>query len=104
MAPTTARPCRMRTRTIAMATAWATPSTKTVDGSIGDWMGAATRFGGTDIYQYGEHVYTDYLFDAFGADDGDDARRLAALALTGDVSDRLGRLDALQQAAGDQLG
>jgi len=80
------------------------PSTKTVDGDISDWMGQSPRIGGSDLFQYGEHIYTDYLFDAYGADDGDDARRLAVLALGGDVSDRTGRLDALQQAGGDQLG
>lgn len=79
------------------------PSLKTVDGDIADWMGAATRFGGTDIFEFGEHIYSDHLFDAFGADDGDDARRLTALAVLGQVNSRTGRVDALQQAAGDQL-
>ncbi|MGH8481567.1 MAG: hypothetical protein ACRES8_03815, partial [Nevskiaceae bacterium] len=79
------------------------PSAKGVDGAIDDWMAQGTRFGGTDIHEFGEHVYTDFVFDAFGADDGDDARRLAALAALGDFSDRTGRIDALQQAGGDQL-
>src|SRR6185295_3634729 len=81
----------------------ATPSAKTVDGAIDDWMAQGTRIGGTDVYEVGEHVYTDCLFDAYGADDGDDARRWAALSLLGEASSRTERVDALQQAGGDQL-
>ena len=81
----------------------ATPSAKTVDGDVADWMGQATRIGGTDVLEFGEHIYSDFLFDAFGADDGDDARRYAALAVLGQINTRAERLDALQQAGGDQL-
>lgn len=81
-----------------------TPSAKTVDGLIDDWMAAGTRFGGTDLHEFGEHIYTDFLFDSFGADDGDDARRWATLALLGEASSRAERIDALQQALNDQLG
>ena len=81
----------------------ASPSVKTVDGNVDDWMGEATRIGGTDLYEFGESIYSDFLFDAYGADNGEDARRLAVLGLLGDVSNRTERLDALQQAAGDQL-
>lgn len=82
----------------------ATPSTKTADGELDDWMAQGTRIGGTDVYEFGEHVYSDFLFDSFGADDGDDARRWATLALLGEASSRTERIDALQQATGDQLG
>jgi poly(3-hydroxybutyrate) depolymerase len=81
-----------------------TPSSKTIDGNPADWAGQATRIGGTEVIHSGEHIYTDYLFDAFGADAGEDARRLAALALAGQISSRTERVDALQTAAGDQLG
>lgn len=81
----------------------ATPSVKTVDGAIDDWMAQGTRIGGTSLHEFGEHVYSDFLLDAFGADDGDDARRWAALSLAGEVSSRTERVDALQQAGGDQL-
>lgn len=86
------------------AAADAPPSAKTVDGDPADWMGQATRIGGTDVLEFGEHIYSDFLFDAFGADDGDDARRYAALAVLGQVNTRTERIDALQQAGGDQLG
>jgi cephalosporin-C deacetylase-like acetyl esterase len=76
---------------------------KQVDGDSSDWTGEATRLGGTALYSAGEHVYTDFLFDAFGADDGDDARRLAVLGLLGQLNSRTERVDALQQAGGDQL-
>ena len=61
------------------------PTTKTVDGLTDDWVGEAPGFSGLSSYSAGELVYADYLFDAFGADDGDDAERVA-------------RNDALEQA------
>ncbi len=81
-----------------------TPSAKTIDGNPADWQGQSPRIGGSQILQAGEHIYTDYLFDAFGADDGEDARRMSALLLLGQINNRTERVDALQQAAGDQLG
>jgi dienelactone hydrolase len=53
-----------------------TPTAKTVDGKTDDWTGAAPGFSGLSTYSAGELVYADYLFDAFGADDGDDAERV----------------------------
>jgi len=53
------------------------PSAKTVDGSIADWRGRAPGFGGALFYSRGELLYQDHLFDAYGADDGRDAQRLA---------------------------
>ena len=55
------------------------PTAKVVDGAIGDWTGTPTGFGGTLVRSAGELVYQDHLFDAYGADGGDDAERLAAL-------------------------
>mgnify|MGYP000471635063 CR=1 FL=1 len=52
------------------------PTAKTVDGLTADWTGAAPGFSGLASYSAGEYVYPDYLFDAFGADDGDDAERV----------------------------
>jgi predicted alpha-1,2-mannosidase/putative CocE/NonD family hydrolase len=78
-------------------------SAKVIDGNIGDWTGTPTRIGGTDLYSAGEHIYTDFLFDAYGGDSGDDARRLALLGLLGQVNTRTERVDALQQAGNDQL-
>lgn len=53
----------------------ADPSRK-VDGRFGDWLGRPSGFGGSTIYSHGELVYQDHLFDAFGADNGQDAERL----------------------------
>lgn len=55
------------------------PVPKVVDGAVGDWVGAGTGFGGTVVRSAGEVVYQDHLFDAYGADAGDDAERLALL-------------------------
>ena len=55
------------------------PTAKVVDGAIDDWDGTATGFGGTILRSRGELVYQDHLFDAYGADGGDDADRLAVL-------------------------
>ena len=55
----------------------ATPSAKTVDGSSADWRGRLPGFGGAVLYSRGELLYQDHLFDAWGADDGRDAQRLA---------------------------
>ena len=80
------------------------PAFKTVDGSASDWVGRSSYIGGSQHYAAGEHVYTDYLFDARGADDGDDARRLLLLGPVAELNARAGRLDQLAQALGDQLG
>ena len=61
------------------------PTAKVVDGKTRDWTGAAPGFSGLASYSRGELIYDDYLFDAFGAEDGDDAERVA-------------RNDALEQA------
>ena len=59
----------------------ALPSTtshpKEVDGRIGDWRGTTPGFGGAVLLSAGELLYEDHLFDAWGADDGRDAERLA---------------------------
>jgi dienelactone hydrolase len=59
---------------------------KTIDGLTSDWKGVPTGFGGTVTRSRGELIYTDHLFDAYGADDGQDAERLARLeAVSGPV-------------------
>jgi dienelactone hydrolase len=52
------------------------PTAKKVDGSAADWTGEAPGFSGFTAYSRGELVHTDFLFDAFGAEDGDDAERV----------------------------
>lgn len=82
----------------------ATPTAKVVDGSIDDWVGAASRLGATTVLDRGELVYQDVLFDDFGADDGKDAQRNADLAPAYDAEPRSQRAEALTQAAGEQFG
>ena len=80
------------------------PSAKTVDGEVSDWTGAPTRLGGTAIYSAGEYVYSDYIGDDWGADDGRDAERLATLDPLRDLEPRTYRLDPIGQVLGDEFG
>src|SRR5947208_14222171 len=50
---------------------------RTVDGRFADWTGRLPGFGGALAYSRGELVYEDHIFDAYGADNGQDAQRLA---------------------------
>ncbi|MGH3442285.1 MAG: prolyl oligopeptidase family serine peptidase, partial [Nitriliruptorales bacterium] len=86
---------------------------KTVDGDIGDWArhpsgegagaGVPSGIGGTSMRFAGEHIYSDFLFDAYGADDGDDAERMSFWTPLAEAESRTHRLAMLQQAAGDQF-
>ncbi|MGH8561318.1 MAG: PKD domain-containing protein, partial [Nevskiales bacterium] len=79
-------------------------SPKIVDGGAVEWQGAPTGIGGSARLDKGEHIYTDYLFDAYGADDGTDAQRLEVLDPLAEFVTRSYRVDQLFQAAGDQFG
>lgn len=81
-----------------------TPSAKTVDGRIADWIGTPSYIGGNARWDAGEYIYTDYLFDAYGADDGVDQQRLSLLDPLTEAEPRLFRIDQLFQAVGDQFG
>src|SRR5437764_2155568 len=50
---------------------------RSVDGNPADWQGRLPGFGGAVFYSRGELVYEDHIFDAYGADNGQDAQRLA---------------------------
>jgi pimeloyl-ACP methyl ester carboxylesterase len=50
---------------------------RTVDGYTADWTGRLPGFGGALDYSRGELVYEDHVFDAYGADNGQDAQRMA---------------------------
>ena len=80
------------------------PSTKTVDGDVSDWIGTPTRLGGTAIYSAGEYVYSDFIGDDWGADDGRDAERLATLDPLRELEPRTYRLDPIGQVLGDEFG
>jgi dienelactone hydrolase len=79
------------------------PSLKAIDGDPQDWIGELPRFGGALRLDAGELIYNDYLFDAYGADDGVDAERLLRLEPLASIDQRFQRFDALSQALGDQL-
>ena len=70
---------------------------KVVDGSIDDWTGTPSRLGGTTVRSAGELIYSDYLFDAYGADDGGDAERLAMLDPLNEGVPETYRLDPIFQ-------
>ena len=74
------------------------PTEKIVDGDISDWTGSASRYGGTSVVSAGEFIYQDHIFDAYGADDGRDARRYANTDQAEDVIPQAYRIDALAQA------
>lgn len=77
---------------------------KIVDGQIDDWIGVSTRFAGTAVYSAGEYVYQDYLMDDWGADDGQDAQRVAITDPLAETEPRTYRVEALSQALRDQFG
>ena len=82
-------------RTVALSAV--APAPKTIDGLIGDWTGEGPGFSGTIVRSHGELVYTDHLFDAFGADDGKDAERLQTMQPVSDGVPETYRLEALAQ-------
>src|SRR4051794_1141536 len=75
----------------------ARPTPKTLDGQIGDWTGTPAGFSGPIVRSRGELIYTDHLFDAYGADDGKDADYLAKTAPVNDNVPEAYRLEALLQ-------
>src|SRR4051812_30630080 len=48
---------------------------RTLDGDARDWDRQLPGFGGASMYSHGELVYEDHLFDAHGADEGQDTQR-----------------------------
>jgi len=49
-----------------------------LDGDPADWHGQPAGYGGSLLYSAGELIYQDHLFDAWGPDNGQNTRRLAA--------------------------
>ncbi|MBW3618842.1 MAG: prolyl oligopeptidase family serine peptidase [Actinobacteria bacterium] len=86
------------------ATTTRAPSVRTVDGDPSDWIGAASGISGTTVWDAGEHIHSDFLFDAHGADDGGDAARLADFAELFYAETRTWRIDQLLRTSGSQLG
>ncbi len=82
-----------------------TPSVHRVDGQLGDWIGAATRFAGAGAFSAGEYVYSDHLFDAYGPDNGNDTDRQQLIDLLARILPETYRLEPLGQIDPfDELG
>ncbi len=79
------------------------PTEKVIDGDPSEWVGESTRLGGTTIIDRGEMVYQDFLFDDYGADDGQDAQRNEQLGYVYGLEPGTQRVEALTQAAGEQF-
>ena len=78
---------------------------KALDGALGDWAGTGPGFAGTIVRSRGELIYTDHLFDAYGADDGRDVERLNTFGPVHDGVPETYRLEALlQQDPAGQFG
>lgn len=80
------------------------PTLKTIDGDISDWVGTSARISGATSYDRGELIHTDFLWDAYGADDGGDIGRWEDFAGNFYEEKRTARLDALLRTTGSQLG
>jgi dienelactone hydrolase len=80
------------------------PTAKTADGDLSDWVGTPSYVGGATVWDAGEHIYSDFLFDAHGADDGRDRDRLDRFAGALYTEERAWRLDQLLRTSGSQLG
>ncbi|MCW2992090.1 MAG: hypothetical protein JWM73_2684, partial [Solirubrobacterales bacterium] len=74
-----------------------------LDGDASDWEGTLPGFGGASAYSAGELVYEDHLFDAYGADEGQDADRAALYDQGVSFLPELYRIDStvLQYAPGE---
>ena len=73
------------------------PTAKAIDGLTADWAGAGAGYGGVTVRSAGELIYTDHLFDSWGADDGKDAERLAQLEPVSDALPETYRLEAIMR-------
>ncbi len=80
------------------------PSEKEIDGDPSDWIGTSARVAGNSHFSAGEFIHTDFLFDAYGADDGGDIDRWNDFAHLLYVEERTERLDDLLRTSGSQLG
>jgi len=80
------------------------PVRKVVDGDIGDWVGTSARLAGNSHWDRGEFLHTDFLWDAYGADAGEDIDRWNDFAGLLYEESRTIRVDALFRTLEMQLG
>jgi pimeloyl-ACP methyl ester carboxylesterase len=77
---------------------------RTVDGHANDWTGRLPGFGGALMYSRGELVYEDHIFDAYGADNGQDAQRLAVEQPLQDAVPETYRVDPALEYVPEEFG
>ena len=75
-----------------------------VDGRFDDWRGRPSGFGGSSIYSGGELIYQDHLFDAFGADNGQDVQRQSVLDPLAQAAAETYRVEPALQYLPGELG
>ena len=80
------------------------PTTKVVDGKVDDWVGTSARLAGNSHYDRGEFLHTDFVWDAYGADAGEDVQRWNDFAGLFYAQRRAIRLDAVARTLEGQLG
>ena len=77
---------------------------RSVDGNTSDWTGKLPGFGGALFYSRGELVYEDHIFDAYGADNGQDAQRLAVEQPLQDAVPETYRVDPALEYVPEEFG
>lgn len=75
-----------------------------IDGRTSDWTGRLPGFGGAIADSHGELVYEDHIFDAYGADNGQDAQRLSVLDPATAAVPEFYRLDPAYQYVPGEFG
>ena len=74
------------------------PTGKTIDGAIDDWVGESPRLGGTVVTSRGELIYSDHLFDSYGAATPEAAEQQRQVDSLAEAAPDLYRVDPLRQA------
>ena len=80
------------------------PTAKVVDGQIDDWVGTSAMIAGGSHFDAGELIHTDFVWDAHGADAGEDIDRWNQAHGLFYEEQRTERLDDLQRTLDMQLG
>ncbi|MDT7797294.1 MAG: hypothetical protein QOI78_727 [Actinomycetota bacterium] len=102
--PPVARPEIAAGTGTVIGVAAASDGPRTVDGHHGDWGGEPPRFGGALLYSHGELVYEDHLFDAYGADSGQDEQRMAVEDPAERIAPETYRVDPALQYVPEEFG
>src|SRR3954447_1305830 len=77
---------------------------RAIDGNASDWTGSLPGFGGAEFYSRGELVYEDHIWDAWGADNGQDSQRFQAEDPAQATVPETFRIDPLLEYAPEEFG